>query len=45
MAVDRKFCELFDMPFSKYALDGCIIGHPDAYVAPSSMSSLCEVSR
>jgi nitroreductase len=45
MADDREFCELIGIPFGEYALDGCLIGYPDASPAPSTRPFLVEVTR
>ncbi len=45
MAEDREFCELIDIPFGEYALDGCLIGYPDASPTPSKRPPLGDVTR
>ena len=45
MAEDKGFCELIGIPFGEYALDGCLIGYPDASPPPSKRPSLHEVTR
>lgn len=45
MAEDREFCELIGIPFGEYALDGCLIGYPDASPTPSKRPLLKEVTR
>jgi nitroreductase len=45
MAEDKEFCNLIDIPFGEYALDGCLIGYPDAPPAQSKRPQLGEVTR
>ncbi|MCG7841091.1 MAG: nitroreductase family protein [Methanomassiliicoccales archaeon] len=45
MADDREFCELIGIPFGEYALDGCLIGYPDASPAPSKRPASSDVTR
>jgi len=45
MAEDKEFCELIGVPFGEFALDGCLIGYPDASPTPSKRSSLGNVTR
>jgi nitroreductase len=45
MAEDREFCEIIGIPFGEYALDGCLVGYPDASPAPTKRSLLSDVTR
>jgi nitroreductase len=45
MAEEKEFCELIGIPFGEYALDGCLIGYPDAPPAQSKRPRLGEVTR
>jgi nitroreductase len=45
MAEDKEFCELIGIPFGEYALDGCLLGYPDATPPPSKRPLLGEVTR
>ncbi|MCX6650954.1 MAG: nitroreductase family protein [Methanomassiliicoccales archaeon] len=45
MAEDKEFCELLGIPFGEYALDGCLLGYPDASPALSKRPSMDEVTR
>jgi len=45
MGEDEEFCELIGIPFGEYALNGCLIGYPDAPASPSKRSPLAEVAR
>jgi nitroreductase len=45
MAEEKGFCELIGIPFGEYALDGCLIGYPDAPPAQSKRPRLGEVTR
>lgn len=43
MADDRAFCGLIDIPFGRYALDGCLIGYSTEPTRPSSLLTEAEV--
>ncbi len=43
MAEDRMFCELIDIPFGRYALDGCLIGYSSEPMASPPPPSEAEV--
>ncbi len=45
MAEDREFCELIGIPIGEYALDGCLIGYPDASPPLTKRSPLGDVTR
>jgi nitroreductase len=45
MVEDKEFCELIGIPFGEFALDGCLIGYPDASPAPSKRSPLGDVTK
>jgi nitroreductase len=45
MTDDQEFCELIDIPFGEYALDGCLIGYPDVAPMASKRPLLSEVTK
>jgi len=45
MADDRAFCGLIDIPFGRYALDGCLIGYSSEPTPPSPLPTEAEVDR
>lgn len=44
MAEDKEFCEIIGIPFGEYALDGCLLGYPDASPAPPKRPLVGEVT-
>jgi nitroreductase len=45
MSENRKFCNLVDIPFGQFALDGCLIGYADIIPPPSKRPRADEVTR
>ena len=45
MAEDRTFCELLDVPYGEFALDGCLIGYADVIPSSSKRPPLKDVTR
>jgi nitroreductase len=45
MDEDKEFCDLIGIPFGEYALDGCLIGYPDAAPSPPKRPGLSSVTK
>lgn len=45
MEDDKNFCDLLGIPQGQFALDGCLIGYPEATPAPTKRPQVSEVTK
>ena len=45
MAEDKGFCDLIDIPYGEFALDGCLIGYPNMVPSPTRRPQVNEVTK